>query len=240
MCRDRARRPRPDFVREVLRRPHPAVLRGRLGRLRSRAAHLGARPRRAGRAAPGHRGPARPRLGRRRRPRGAGRQRAAACSARSWDARGARDERPEIRLLHEMPELHRGGPAVRRQVVAPTRRPAPGGAPELMRAWAHSGCYVSRRLRRRRDGGRERRVLRRTPATRVSLPLPHHRRAAAGARAAASGYALKLHQYAWALEPASTRSSGPSTRWSRRNAYFNLARLGADARRRTCPTSTAT
>ena len=98
---------------------------------------------------------------------------------------------------------------------------------ELLRAFSKAGNYVAGAFDGRHDGRRLRRLLPRPERGRAAQP--HRRASRAAATGRSIGFALKLHQRAWALGAGSPRSRGRSTRWSARNAYFNLVKLGARA-----------
>ena len=93
----------------------------------------------------------------------------------------------------------------------------------MMRALAHSGNYVVGAFRGERLIGARSGSSAPTTCTRTS-PAWTRRRQSRGV-----GYAIKLHQRAWALD-----RRIESVRWTfdplvRRNAYFNLHKLGARA-----------
>ncbi|MFF4772602.1 GNAT family N-acetyltransferase [Microtetraspora fusca] len=102
--------------------------------------------------------------------------------------------------------------------------PEPGGAPisvELMRALSHAGNYVAGVYEDGRLAGASVGFLG-APAGRV---LHSHVTGAAAGRGI--GFALKTHQRAWALERGIERITWTYDPLVRRNAYFNLAKLGA-------------
>jgi predicted GNAT superfamily acetyltransferase len=131
----------------------------------------------------------------------------------------------EIRLLHDMPEMHEAA-----RLFVDVWRPPDGQlqvVPELMRAWAHSGCYVSGAY----DG--ERMVAASAgffghPETGVSYHS-HITGVLPEAQGRGIGLAVKRHQYAWALERGVDEIVWTFDPLLARNAFFNLARLGAGA-----------
>lgn len=131
----------------------------------------------------------------------------------------------EIRLLHGMAEM-----ADAARLFVDVWRPPDGRlqvGPELLQAWAHSGCYVAGVF----DdgamigasagffGGPEHGVSYHSHITGL-LPATHGR---------GLGAAVKEHQYAWALERGVTEIVWTFDPLLARNASFNLTRLGADA-----------
>ncbi|MCC5578403.1 GNAT family N-acetyltransferase [Microtetraspora sp. AC03309] len=102
--------------------------------------------------------------------------------------------------------------------------PEPGGAPitvELMRALSHSGNYVTGAYEGDRLSGASVGFLA-APAGRV---LHSHVTGASIGRGI--GYTLKLHQRDWALARGLDRITWTYDPLVRRNAHFNLAKLGA-------------
>ncbi|MGV9777185.1 GNAT family N-acetyltransferase [Streptosporangium sp. NPDC003464] len=102
--------------------------------------------------------------------------------------------------------------------------PEPGKRPitvELMRALSHAGNYVAGAYRDDRIVGASVGFLG-TPAGQV---LHSHITGTRGGRGI--GFALKLHQRAWALERDLNRITWTYDPLVRRNAHFNLAKLGA-------------
>ncbi|WP_067177954.1 hypothetical protein [Microtetraspora niveoalba] len=103
-------------------------------------------------------------------------------------------------------------------------RPEPAGAPitvELMRALSHAGNYVAGVYEDGRLAGASVGFLA-APAGRV---LHSHVTGALAGRGI--GFALKLHQRAWALDRGLERITWTYDPLVRRNAHFNLAKLGA-------------
>ncbi|WP_036330346.1 hypothetical protein [Microbispora sp. ATCC PTA-5024] len=102
-------------------------------------------------------------------------------------------------------------------------RPDPSNAPatvELMRALSHAGNYVAAAFEGDRVVGASVAFLA-APAGEV---LHSH---VTGAVRRGVGHALKLHQRAWAVARGLTRITWTYDPLVRRNAYFNLAKLGA-------------
>ncbi|MEV7013173.1 hypothetical protein AB0N02_42270, partial [Streptosporangium sp. NPDC051022] len=100
----------------------------------------------------------------------------------------------------------------------------PGNAPisvELMRALSHAGNYVAGAYDGERLVGASVAFL----AAPVGRALHSHVTGAAAGRGA--GLALKLHQRAWALERGLDRITWTYDPLVRRNAHFNLVKLGA-------------
>ncbi|MEV7969420.1 GNAT family N-acetyltransferase, partial [Sphaerisporangium sp. NPDC088356] len=102
--------------------------------------------------------------------------------------------------------------------------PDPGGAPitvELMRALSHAGNYVVGAYEGDRLAGASVGFLA-APAGRV---LHSHVTGTSDGRGI--GFALKLHQRAWALSRGLERITWTFDPLVRRNAHFNLTKLGA-------------
>lgn len=103
-------------------------------------------------------------------------------------------------------------------------RPQPGGAPitvEMMRALSHAGNYVAGAYLGGRLVGASVGFLA-APAGR-SL----HSHITGAATGGGIGFALKLHQRAWALDRGLETITWTYDPLVRRNAHFNLAKLGA-------------
>ncbi|MDP9849715.1 putative GNAT superfamily acetyltransferase [Streptosporangium lutulentum] len=103
-------------------------------------------------------------------------------------------------------------------------RPDPGSAPvtvEMMRALSHAGNYVAGAY----DGDRL------VGASVAFLGAPPgqvlHSHVTGASIGRGIGFALKLHQRAWALERGLERITWTYDPLVRRNAHFNLAKLGA-------------
>ncbi|MFI6803354.1 GNAT family N-acetyltransferase [Streptosporangium canum] len=132
---------------------------------------------------------------------------------------GARMSGVELRELHSIEELEEVF-----RLFDDIWRPAPGSAPitvELMRALSHAGNYVAGAYQDDRLVGASVGFLA-APAGRV---LHSHVTGAAIGRGI--GFALKLHQRAWALERGLERITWTYDPLVRRNAHFNLVKLGA-------------
>jgi predicted GNAT superfamily acetyltransferase len=108
-------------------------------------------------------------------------------------------------------------------------RPDPSNPPvttELLRALAKAGNYLAGAY----DGETLLGVTVGFFAAPSGVGLHSHvTGVAASARRRSVGYALKLHQRAWALERGITTITWTFDPLVRRNAYFNLAKLGATA-----------
>ncbi|MCG5213899.1 GNAT family N-acetyltransferase [Streptosporangium sp. KLBMP 9127] len=101
--------------------------------------------------------------------------------------------------------------------------PTPTNPPitvELMRALAHSGNYVAGAYRNDQLVGGSVGFL----AEPVGRGMHSH---VTGVTLGGTGFALKLHQRAWALARGLDRITWTYDPLVRRNAYFNLAKLGA-------------
>lgn len=103
-------------------------------------------------------------------------------------------------------------------------RPEPANAPisvELMRVLSHSGNYVAGAFEGTRLVGASVGFLAGPPGTAL------HSHVTGSVMGRGIGFALKLHQRAWALSRGLDRISWTFDPLVRRNAYFNLAKLGA-------------
>ncbi|MFE7263481.1 GNAT family N-acetyltransferase [Streptomyces sp. NPDC057592] len=125
-----------------------------------------------------------------------------------------------IRELHGLDEMHEAC-----RVLDRIWRPDPGKpliTPELLRVFAHSGSYVVGVDRGGRMAGFCLGFL-------ASAGLHSH---IAGVddsvRGRNAGFAVKQHQRAWALERSITTVTWTFDPLISRNAYFNLAKLGAE------------
>ncbi|UBU17602.1 GNAT family N-acetyltransferase [Nonomuraea gerenzanensis] len=122
----------------------------------------------------------------------------------------------EVRELHEMAELVRVD-----ALFDDIWQFGPGAPPitiELMRALAHAGGYVAGAF----DG--DLLVGGSVGFLAAGLTLHSH---VTGATRPGAGYDLKLHQRRWALEHGLERITWTYDPLVRRNAHFNLAKLGA-------------
>ncbi|MFT3872785.1 MAG: GNAT family N-acetyltransferase [Nocardioides sp.] len=95
---------------------------------------------------------------------------------------------------------------------------------DLLAALAHSHNYVGVVRRGEQVVGAAAGFFSSPPAT---LMHSHIAGVVAGARGRGVGYALKLHQRAWALAHGATRMTWTFDPLVARNAYFNVTRLGA-------------
>ncbi|MER6948383.1 GNAT family N-acetyltransferase [Nonomuraea sp. NPDC000554] len=128
-------------------------------------------------------------------------------------------QRVTLRELHEMADLE--------QVIAlfdRIWRPRPGGEPitlEMLRVLTHTGNYVAGAY----EGGR----LVGASVGFLSAPIGDalHSHVTGAERGRGIGLALKLHQREWALERGLSRITWTYDPLVRRNAQFNLAKLGA-------------
>lgn len=149
---------------------------------------------------------------------------AIAVDARQAAADAARRAGVEVAELHEISELNEAA-----ELFVEVWQ-TPGGeapaTPALLRALAYSGNYVSGA---RRDG--------RMVGASVGFLHPHH--GAIGlhshitgvretAQGGSVGFALKQHQRAWALDREIDAISWTFDPLVRRNAFFNLVKLGAE------------
>ncbi|WP_329012145.1 GNAT family N-acetyltransferase [Streptomyces sp. NBC_00690] len=104
-------------------------------------------------------------------------------------------------------------------------RPGPGAASpigfELIRALAHAGNYVAGAYDGTRLVGASVAFLAAPPGQAL------HSHVTGARKGRGIGHALKLHQRAWALDRGLTRITWTFDPLVRRNAYFNLTKLGA-------------
>lgn len=122
----------------------------------------------------------------------------------------------ELHHLEELQDVHR--------LFNEIWRSDPGSAPisvELMRALSHAGNYVAGAYHDNRLIGASVAFL----AAPAGQALHSHITGATTGRGI--GLALKLHQRAWALERGLDRITWTYDPLVRRNAHFNLAKLGA-------------
>ncbi|WP_329519117.1 GNAT family N-acetyltransferase [Spirillospora sp. NBC_01491] len=123
----------------------------------------------------------------------------------------------ELRELDELEALHR--------LIGDIWRPAPGAEPiqvEMLRALAHAGNYVAGAFS---GDGRMVGLSVAFLADPPGVALHSHITGAVGGRGV--GLALKLHQREWALARGLSRITWTYDPLVRRNAYFNLVKLGA-------------
>jgi predicted GNAT superfamily acetyltransferase len=100
--------------------------------------------------------------------------------------------------------------------------------PELLRALSHAGSYVSGARRGGRLVGGLVGFFGRDPDG-TTILHSHMMGVREEARGAGVGYALKQHQRRWAAERGVATVTWTFDPLVRRNAYFNLVRLGAEA-----------
>jgi predicted GNAT superfamily acetyltransferase len=136
----------------------------------------------------------------------------------------------EVRELHDPAELWRV-----QRLFEEIWRPAPDNPPpvtaELLRALAHAGNYVAGAWAGERLAGACMGFLSVPGGTRGGgLALHSHIAGVApGSQRRGVGFALKLHQRAWALDHGLPLAFWTFDPLVARNAWFNLAKLGADA-----------
>ncbi|GIH26789.1 hypothetical protein Aph01nite_50990 [Acrocarpospora phusangensis] len=124
----------------------------------------------------------------------------------------------ELRELHEIPEFEQAF-----RLFDDIWHPEPLNAPvsvEMMRALSHAGNYVAGAYDGEELVGASVGFL----AAPVGEVLHSH---VTGAVRKGAGHALKLHQRAWALARGLDRVTWTFDPLVRRNAHFNLAKLGA-------------
>ncbi|GAA0442184.1 hypothetical protein Acor_05550 [Acrocarpospora corrugata] len=124
----------------------------------------------------------------------------------------------EIRELEEIPDLERVF-----HLYYDIWHPDPLNAPvsvEMMRAFSHTGNYVTGAY----DGDL---LVGASVAFRAAPPAERLHSHVTGAVKKGAGFALKLHQRAWALAAGFHQVTWTFDPLLRRNAYFNLAKLGA-------------
>lgn len=143
-------------------------------------------------------------------------------SAEGAAARAAQRSGVTVRMVHDLPDLS----AIVR-LLHGIWRPEAGNplvTVELLRALAHSGNYVSGAL----DGDQLVGACVGFLAAPPGISLHSHvAGVSATGRGRGVGTALKLHQRAWAVEQGLTTITWTADPLVRRNAYFNLAKLGA-------------
>jgi predicted GNAT superfamily acetyltransferase len=152
-------------------------------------------------------------------PAGAGAVAAAARAA----ARAAAGAQVEIRELSALPDL-----AAVHRLYEQLWQPPPGGEPigmETLRAMTHAGNYTAGAYRAGELIGACVGFFAAPPGQ-----VLHSHVAGAAARGHGIGYALKLHQRAWALARGLSTVTWTFDPLIRRNAYFNLGKLAARPR----------
>lgn len=100
-------------------------------------------------------------------------------------------------------------------------------SPELLRAMTHAGCYAAGAYL---DGELVGACVGFFAAPPGQVLHSHVAGVSSGARARGVGYALKLHQRAWALARGLQQVTWTFDPLVRRNAYFNLVKLAARPR----------
>lgn len=143
-------------------------------------------------------------------------------SAEEVAARAAQRAGVSVRIIHDLP----GMSAVVRLLHGIWRPEAdnPLVTVELLRALAHSGNYVSGAF----DGDRMVGACVGFLAAPPGIALHSHIAGVSpDVRGRGVGATLKLHQRAWAIEQGLTTITWTADPLVRRNAYFNLAKLGA-------------
>lgn len=109
-----------------------------------------------------------------------------------------------------------------------TDRESPPISGDLMRALAHAGAYVAGAFLDEELVGATAAFLAAPPGGNHAAELHSHITGVVPeARGRHAGFALKLHQRAWALEREIATITWTFDPLVRRNAYFNLAKLGA-------------
>jgi predicted GNAT superfamily acetyltransferase len=152
-----------------------------------------------------------------------------APSGMAEDARLAADEAArqagvQVAALHEIAELRQAAELFI-EVWQTSVREAPC-SPQLLRAFAHSGNYVAGAWLEGRMVGGSAAFLH---PDRDGLALHSHiTGVSSAARGRSVGFALKQHQRAWALAHGIPRINWTFDPLVRRNAWFNLAKLGAE------------
>ncbi|SDG35796.1 Predicted acetyltransferase, GNAT superfamily [Sinosporangium album] len=139
----------------------------------------------------------------------------------AWQATARACDRAEVevRILHEIEEIEGIF-----QLFVEIWHPSPATPPitvDLMRAMSHAGNYVSGAFQGGKVVGGSVAFL----ATPPGITLHSHITGASVGRGI--GFALKVHQRAWAMERGLERISWTYDPLVRRNAYFNLVKLGA-------------
>ncbi|MEU8271919.1 GNAT family N-acetyltransferase [Sphaerisporangium sp. NPDC049002] len=142
----------------------------------------------------------------------------AGAATAQWQA-AARDAGVLVRELHEIAEFE-----LVHRLYDEIWHPEPANVPmsvELMRAFSHSGNYVAGAFEGAVLVGASVGFLAGPPGTAL------HSHVTGSIIGRGIGFALKLHQRAWALSRGLGRISWTYDPLVRRNAYFNIAKLGA-------------
>jgi predicted GNAT superfamily acetyltransferase len=131
-----------------------------------------------------------------------------------------------VRTLHRIEEL-----ATAEALFAATWPGQPPATAALLKAIEHAGGYVAGAFAAETPAGRPREMLGAAAGFLAAHPGPalHSHLAAVvpAARGLGVGYALKIHQRAWAAEHALTAVTWTFDPLVRRNAWFNISKLGA-------------
>lgn len=143
-------------------------------------------------------------------------------SAEAAAARAAKHSGVDVRIVHDLPDVSSIVHLL--HGIWRPRADNPLVTVELLRALAHSGNYVSGAF----DGGRLVGACIGFLAAPAGTALHSHvAGVSAEVRGRGVGTALKLHQRAWAAGHGLTTITWTADPLVRRNAYFNLAKLGA-------------
>lgn len=129
---------------------------------------------------------------------------------------------PEIRTLDTLAGLR----AVQALFQEVWRNPVPQVTAELLRAAVHAGCYVAGAYDGSRLVGASFALLAAGPGREVRLHS-HITGVLPDARGRHVGWELKLHQRAWSLDRGIEVVTWTFDPLVRRNAWFNVAKLGA-------------
>jgi predicted GNAT superfamily acetyltransferase len=132
----------------------------------------------------------------------------------------------DVRTLHDIDEL-----AEAEALFAATWPGQPPATAALLRAIEHAGGYVAGAFAAEAPAGRPREMLGAAAGFLAAHPGPalHSHLAAVvpAARGLGVGYALKTHQRTWAAEHGLTAVTWTFDPLVRRNAWFNISKLGA-------------
>lgn len=145
----------------------------------------------------------------------------------AWAAARAAARRAQVRVrdVHGLAELHRVCGLYQRVWREDPENPAVNAV--LLQALSHSGNYVAGAYAGDVLVGACVGFVGTSPTWELHS---HIAGVAAEARGRSVGFALKTHQRAWALERGITRVSWTFDPLVRRNAYFNITKLGARPR----------
>jgi predicted GNAT superfamily acetyltransferase len=132
----------------------------------------------------------------------------------------------DVRTLHDIDEL-----AEAEALFAATWPGQPPATAALLKAIEHAGGYVAGAFRAETPAGRPQEMLAAAAGFLAAHPGPalHSHLAAVvpAARGLGVGYALKIHQQSWAAEHGLTAVTWTFDPLVRRNAWFNISKLGA-------------